>query len=302
MGKLDGKNIVITGGSRGFGLATAQACSADGAQVAIAARSAPALAAAVKKLQTTGTAMGVVCNVANLAEVEALEKQVIEAWGHIDVWINNAGIAGPYGPTLCVAPGDFTAVVEVNILGTYNGSLVAMRGFLSQGYGKLINILGRGDKQPAPMQNAYGSSKVWVLNFTRTLAQENKDSGVGIFAYNPGMMRTELLMDVDVIAGYENRLKPMETIVRMWAKTPEVPAQKVVRLASSASDGKTGLVLQETNTLSLLIGAAREGLHRLFKRPLENYPVKVHTVPPAYHLKNNTIRKPGNAKHKNSNQ
>ena len=46
--------------------------------------------------------MGVVCDVANLAEVEALEKQVIEAWGHIDVWINNAGIAGPYGPTLCL--------------------------------------------------------------------------------------------------------------------------------------------------------------------------------------------------------
>ena len=49
--------------------------------------------------------------------------------------------------------------------------------------------------------------------------------------------------------------------------------------------GKQAMVLQEMNTLSMLIGAAREGLQRLFKRPLENYPVKVHTVPPAYHLK-----------------
>ena len=281
MDNLNDKNIVITGGSRGFGLAVAQACSAAGARVAVASRSKVTVAAAAEKLQATGAAMGVVCDVANLAEVEALAKQVKDAWGSIDVWINNAGIAGPYGPTLALNPDDFTAVINVNILGTYHGSLVAMRGFLSQGHGKLINILGRGDKRPAPMQNAYGSSKVWVLNFTRALAQEHKDSGVGVFAYNPGMMRTDLLMDVDVIEGYEDRLKPMETIVRMWAKTPDVPAQKVVRLASSASDGKTGMVLQETNTLSLLAGAAHEGLRRLFKRPLEHYPVKVHTVPSA---------------------
>ncbi len=278
MGKLEDKNIVITGGSRGFGLAIAQACSEAGARVAVASRSATAVATAAEKLQATGTARGIVCDVANLAEVKTLAKQVTDAWGHIDVWINNAGIAGPYGPTISLTPEDFTAVVNVNVLGTYHGSLVAMRGFLSQGHGKLINLLGYGDKRPAPLQNAYGSSKAWVLNFTRALAQEHKDSGVGVFAYNPGMMRTDLLMDVEVVQGYEDRLKPMETIVRMWAKNPAVPAQKVVQLASSASDGKTGTVLQETNPLALLVGAAREGLRRLFRRPLENYPVTLHII------------------------
>ena len=123
------------------------------------------------------------------------------------------------------------------------------------------------------MQNAYGSSKAWVLSFTRSLAQENKDTGVSVFAYNPGMMRTDLLTDIEVIEGYEDRLKPMETIVRMWAKAPEIPAQKVVQLASKASDGKTDMVVQE-----MLTGAAREGLRRLFKLPLEQIPITLHTV------------------------
>ena len=229
--------------------------------------------------------MGVVCDIANLNDIESLAKKVIEAWDHIDVWINNAAISGPYGPTLAITPEAFTKVLNVNILGTYHGSLVAMQHFLSQGHGKLINILGYGDKRPAPMQNAYGSSKAWILSFTRALAQENKDNGVSVFAYNPGMMRTDLLMDVDVIEGYEDRLKPMETIVRMWAKPPEIPAQKVVKLASSASNGKTDKVYQEMNTLSMLTGAMSEGLKRLFKRPLEHIPITTHAVTAAQPVK-----------------
>ena len=282
MGLLEDKNIVITGGSRGFGYAIAQACCQEGARVAVASRSLEAVTAAVDKLQVTGAAMGTVCDVANLSDVKELAKQVIEAWGHIDVWINNAAIPGPYGPTVALAPEAFTAVVNVNVLGTYYGSRVAMQRFLSQGHGKLINILGYGDKRPAPMQNAYGSSKAWILSFTRALAQENKDSGVSVFAYNPGMMLTDLLMDVDVIEGYEDRLKPMETIVRMWAKPPEIPAQKVVKLASSTSDGTTDKVFQEMNMLSMLTGAAREGFLRLFKRPLEHIPIMTHTVTAAH--------------------
>jgi glucose 1-dehydrogenase len=278
MDQLAGKNIVITGGSRGFGLAIAQACSKAGARVVLVSRSATAVTAAVEKLQDQGEVRGVVCDVAKLAEVRALAQQVTDAWGHIDVWINNAGIAGPYGPTISLNPADFTRVIHINILGTYHGSLVAMQGFLSQGHGTLINVLGLGDKRPAPMQNAYGASKAWILYFTRALAQEYKDSEVSVFAYNPGMMRTALLTDIEVIEGYEDRLKPMETIVRMWAKSPAIPAQKVVQLASSDNHRQTGTVIQEINMLSMLTGAAREGLRRLFKRPLEQIPIALKTV------------------------
>jgi NAD(P)-dependent dehydrogenase (short-subunit alcohol dehydrogenase family) len=279
MGLLQEKNIVITGGSRGFGLVTAHACIEAGAKVAIASRSAKTVANAVDTLQSMGEVMGTTCDVADLAQVKALAQSVIDAWGNIDVWINNAAITAPYGPTLSIKPEAFIKVINVNLLGTYHGSIVAMQHFLPQRHGKLINILGNGDKRPAPMQVAYGSSKNWVLTFTRALAWEYKKSGVDVFAYNPGLMRTDLVTEVEVIQGYENRMKVFETVMRMWAKPLEIPAQKIVKLSSRGTDGKTGKIIREMNFLSMLAGSAREGWRRFFKRPLEHIPIKVHTVP-----------------------
>jgi hypothetical protein len=91
-------------------------------------------------------------------------------------------------------------------------------------------------------------------------------------------------MDIEVVEGYENRLKPFEIVIRMWAKPLEIPAQKIVKLASSASDGKTGKVIHEMNFLAMLAGSAREGWRRLFKRPLENIPIKALTVPAAWSM------------------
>ena len=119
--------------------------------------------------------------------------------------------------------------------------MAAMRRFLAQGSGKLINLYGLGSEKPAPMQNAYGSSKVWILWFTRALAAETKGSGVEVLAFNPGLMTTELLTDVEVVAGHEDALKPVATVIRMWGKPPEVAAEKAVWLASSATDGRSGL-------------------------------------------------------------
>jgi NAD(P)-dependent dehydrogenase (short-subunit alcohol dehydrogenase family) len=242
------------------------------------------VANAVEKMQAEGEVMGMSCDVADLVQVKALAQKVIGAWGNIDVWINNAAITAPYGPTLAIKPEVFTKVLNVNMLGTYHGSIVAMRHFLPQGQGKLINILGNGDKRPSPMQVAYGSSKNWVLTFTRALAWEYKKSGVDVFAYNPGLMRTDLLMDIEVIEGYENRLKPFEIVIRMWSKPMEIPAQKIVKLASNASDGKTGKVVQEMNFLAMLAGSTREGWRRLFKRPLENIPIEVLSIPAAWSI------------------
>jgi NAD(P)-dependent dehydrogenase (short-subunit alcohol dehydrogenase family) len=128
----------------------------------------------------------------------------------------------------------------------------------------LINILGRGDKGGAvPMQNGYASSKAWMRTFTLSLAKEYAGSGVGVFAFNPGMMSTEFLTRVEAVAGYEDKLKVMPTIIRMWSNPPTVPAQRAVWLASSATDGKTGLEVHEFGRLAFLAGALREGLRRL---------------------------------------
>ncbi len=281
MGVLQDKVIVITGSTRGFGLAIAQACGREGARVVVSSRTSEAVDAVVRELRSKGiTADGLACDVSQLEQVEALGEHATRIYGRFDVWINNAGWTTAYGPLMHVPPSAFLRVVNTNIVGTYNGALVAMTAFLAAGRGKLINVLGRGwDGRKSEMQTAYASSKAWMRAFTVNLSADYKDSGVGIFAINPGMMTTELLTDIQVVSGYERKLDVMPTIVRMWAKPPEAPAEKVVWLASPATDGKSGLLVSEFGMLQMAGGALREGVRRVLRRPAHDAPMSIQTVP-----------------------
>ena len=282
MGLLDNKVAVITGSSRGLGLAIALAYAGEGASVVLASRSGVAIQQAVASIRAKGAqATGLACDTADLAQVEALADHARKTFGRLDIWVNNAGISPPYGPTVHVQPEAFIRATQTNVLGTYYGSVVALRHFLPKKSGKLINILGAGARGPVAMQNAYGSSKAWVRNFTLALAQEYKESGAGIFALSPGMMVTEMLTKVEVVAGFEDRLKSFPTVVRVLGKPPEVPARKAVWLASPATDGRTGLEVYLFNPATALAGFARESLRRLMGRPSPLPDPRLTKIPPA---------------------
>jgi len=279
MGVLDGKVAVITGGTRGLGLAIASAYAAAGAAVVVASRSQESIDQAVQQIQAKGgKAVGMALDVSDLAQIEALAAFAISKLGRLDIWVNNAGTAGPYGPTLGLAPEAFSQVIDTNILGVYYGSRTAVQHFLAQRTGKLINILGHGSTGPVPWQNAYASSKAWVRSFTKALAEETKDSNVGVYAFNPGMVLTDLLTDVDVIEGSEDRLKRFPTVVRMWAKPPEVPAQKAVWIASSATDGKTGLHISLLSPWAMLRGAVKEWMRQIRKQPASGPDITIRKI------------------------
>jgi NAD(P)-dependent dehydrogenase (short-subunit alcohol dehydrogenase family) len=284
-GLLQGKVAVITGGTRGLGLAIAQAYAREGAAVVVTSRSTAAVDQTVSSLQAEGAqAIGRPCDVGELSQVEALAAHALEAFGYLDVWVNNAGISAPYGPTMHITPEQITQVVRTNMLGVYYGSLVAMRYFLVEGRGKLINVLGRGARQPVPFQNAYAASKAWNRSFTLALAREYRETEVGIFAFSPGLVDTDLLRKVEVVAGYEERLKPLKTVMRLWANPPEVPAGKALWLASSATDGRTGLDIRVLGTAGMVGGVLREGWRRLMRRPAAPIELSVTSVPAAISL------------------
>ena len=233
----------------------------------------------MQALQNRGCrAAGLPCDVADATQVKALADLALSRFGRLDVWVNNAGLSAPYGPTLSVAPERFMQVIHTNIVGVYNGSFVAMQHFVGQGQGKLINIFGRGDKGPQPFQNAYASSKYWVSSFTRALAKEYKDSGAEVIGYNPGLVITDLLTEVEAAPGYEKQLQQLPRVVGWWGNPPAVPARKLVWLASAATDGRTGLIVNELTAVKIVAGLARAGVRSLLRQPAPNFPMTIRTA------------------------
>ncbi len=281
MGTLDGKIAVITGSTRGIGLAIAEAYAREGAAVVISSRTQAAVDATVQRLQEAGyRAAGLACDVSQPEQVSALAALAVQTFGKVDIWFNNAGLETAYGPTMSYSAQDFTKVVQTNILGVYHGSRTALQLFLPQRSGKLINMVGKGYKGPAPYQNAYGASKAWVLSFTKALAQEYADSGVDILNFSPGMVITDMLTQFDVVQGHEHRLKAFPAVLRILGRKPDYPARKAVWAASSATDGKTGLLVNSFSLGVVLQGLFKEIARLIARRPSDLPEIHMRSVPP----------------------
>jgi len=282
---LQNKVAVITGGSRGLGLAIANEYAHAGAKIVIASRSAHSVESALKTLQARGfQAVGMACDAADIVQVEALGRLAVDSFGRIDIWVNNAGLSAPYGPTAHIPARDFSNVINTNIIGTYNGSVVALRYMLPQKSGKLINLLGRGDTGSIKFQNAYSSSKVWVRNFTKTMAAEYKNSGVEIIGFNPGLVLTEMLSQVHAVSGYEKQVGVIRFVAALWGNEAVVPAQKALWLASPATNGRTGLMNTVLTPLFMIKRLFSTVIRMLLRVPVEMMDLNIAIVEPVREL------------------
>lgn len=229
---LQGRVAVIAGSSHGLGFAMARVLGLHGAVVVLASRSDDGVAAAVERLRTEGiAASGRRCDTGDLEDVEALREEALRR-GTLDIWINNAGVPGVFGPTASTPVDDFTRVVRTNILGTFHGARVAMPVFLAQGHGDLVNLYGQGDRGPVALQNAYASSNRWVRQFTETLRLETKGTGVRVHGMNPGLVETDLLRRVAAQAGYQQRLRALPVVVGLWGQSAEAAAGPILDLVT----------------------------------------------------------------------
>lgn len=183
------KVVVVTGGTRGIGRGLAKEFLSLGCQVAVCGRSAMAVDEVVSSLGV----VGVVADVTDEAGMRKLWDATLEAYGRVDVWINNAGVSAPRGPFAEADLEDAWRAVEINLRGVMTGSQVALQGFLAQGRGQLWNMEGFGSGgQKAAGMASYGASKRAVTYFTRALGKDDLGS-VQVCLLSPGIVATDLL-------------------------------------------------------------------------------------------------------------
>jgi short-subunit dehydrogenase len=166
------KVIVITGASSGFGKGAALAFAQEGASLVLAARRDELLDELVQQCQGKGAqAIAVPTDVGQQSDVENLARQTLQAYGRIDVWINNAGV-GALGNFWDIPLADHAQVIQTNLLGVIYGSFYALQQFRQQGYGTLINTASGLGKIPAPYYSSYTASKYGVVGLSAALRQE----------------------------------------------------------------------------------------------------------------------------------
>jgi 2-deoxy-D-gluconate 3-dehydrogenase len=238
--RLDGQVALVTGGDKGLGQAMAVALAQAGADLAIVSRSGQGQAT-----QAAVEALGRRCSslTADLSQVEAALESVartVDQLGRIDILVNNAGIirrADAQDTQLS----DFTAVLDVNLLGVWTLAQAAGQHMLAQGRGKIINIASLLAFQGGIRVPAYAAAKHAVAGLTKALANEWAGRGVNVNAIAPGYMATE---NTQALRDDPQRSRQiMERIPAGRWGTPADLGGAVVFLASPASDYVHGHVL-----------------------------------------------------------
>lgn len=185
--------VAITGGARGIGRATAQACLAAGMKVVIGDVDGAACAAVAAELG--GLAVGLPLDVRSADQFEEFLDQAEDAIGPLDALVNNAGI-GPIGRFADEDPAVTQRVLDINLGGVLTGTRLALHRFLPRGSGHIVNLASSAG-QIAPAGGAtYAATKHGVVGFTRAIRAETKGTGVRTTIVMPGLIRT------DMIAGF----------------------------------------------------------------------------------------------------
>ncbi|MBJ7339121.1 SDR family oxidoreductase [Mycolicibacterium sp.] len=248
--RLDGLAAVVTGGSQGFGLAVAEAFLTEGADVLVCARGEDELDSAVASLTQKADAnrkiASVVADVSRPEHAERVVRTAVDAFGRVDVLVNNAGVYGPMGVIEDVDWGDWTRAIEINLMGTVLPCRAVLPHMKRAGRGTIINLSGGGATAPLPRMSAYAASKAAVVRFTETLAEELRDDGIDVNAVAPGALNTRLLDEVleagPARVGFEFYEKSLQQKKNGGASLGK-GAALCVFLASEASKGLTGKLI-----------------------------------------------------------
>jgi NAD(P)-dependent dehydrogenase (short-subunit alcohol dehydrogenase family) len=235
---LQGRRAIVTGGSRGMGLAIARRLLQSGATVTVWALQDAALDAAREDLSAHGAVRARAVDVSEEAGVEAGMQDAIAAMGGLDILVNSAGISGPHVPLWQCSTADWRRVLDVNLNSAFFCCRAAVPHMMRAGYGRIVNVASIAGKEGTPLLAGYSASKAGMIALTKTLAKELATTGVLVNAITPGPTRTEMLANTprEQVRALLARV-PMQRLLE-----PDEVAASVAWLVSSDCSFTTGAV------------------------------------------------------------
>lgn len=197
--QVRGRVAVITGASRGLGAGLAVHLAGAGMHLGLCARHRPALVARTRPVAHEGHVVAAeapvraAVDVTDAGALERFASAVVDVFGRIDLWINNAGLLGPVGPLADADPAEVARTVGVDVTGVANGTAVFARHVRSRpGDGVLVNMSSGAATKPYEGWAAYCASKAAVDQLTRVVALEEARHGLRAYAVSPGLVDTDM--------------------------------------------------------------------------------------------------------------
>lgn len=237
---LEGKTAVITGASRGIGLAVAQKLAQYGAQCILVSRKAESLEAAAAGIREMGLkAEGMVCHTGHPEQIKALYEKIVKKYGSLDILVNNAATNPHFGELITADEDVWNKTLDVNLKGPFFMIKYAVP--LMKDGGAIVNVASVNALKPGMFQGIYSATKAALLNMTQTLARELAPKKIRVNALLPGLTDTKFasaIISSDKILNYALAQIPMNR----YAK-PEEIAGAVLYLVSDAASFTTGTSL-----------------------------------------------------------
>ncbi len=239
--ELVGKVAIITGASKGIGKAIAYALGQAGAKVVVSSRKQDAVDKIAEEFSTQGIqAIGIAAHVGDNAQLDNLVNKTIEAFGGIDIIVNNAATNPVFGPVINTSEIAFDKIMDINVKAPFELSKKAFASMQERGGGSIINISSVGGISPEDYLGIYSVSKAALLSLTKVLAKEWGEHNIRVNAICPGLIKTKFsraLWQDEKILKHFLKNQPIARIGK-----PEDMAAMALFLASDASTYCTGSV------------------------------------------------------------
>ncbi len=237
--RLSGKTAIVTGGAQGFGAGIVRRFVEEGARVMVADIQGEAAMEVAKEVGGIGCAV----DVAKADSINAMVAQATEAWGQVDIRVNNAGVSHMPKPLEDVTEEEFDRVLNVNVRSIYLTAKALVPAMKARKSGCFVQISSTAGVSPRPNLNWYNASKGWVNTATRTMAVELAPHGIRVNAVNPVAGETPLLPTFMGEDTPEMRAKFLSTIPMGRLSTPLDIANASLFLASEEAAMVTGLCM-----------------------------------------------------------